>query len=76
MIENCFCTKSYQTNSKILYLNIDQRKFRSDVLKLVKKRAYVVSGTLDSFNKGKIKKSIISALNFKIVDNKIINYCT
>jgi len=65
-----------ETNSKILYLSIDQRKIRSDVLKLVEKRAYVVSGTLDSFTRGKIKKSIINALNFKIVDNKIMNYCT
>ena len=64
-----------KTNSKILYLNIDQRKIRSDVLKLVKKRAYVVSGTLDSFSVGKIKKSIINAQNFKIVDNKILDYC-
>jgi len=64
-----------KTDSKILYLNFDQRKIRPDVLKLLKKRAHVVNVNLSSLNDTKIKKAIVDAINFKIISKDILKLC-
>ena len=61
-----------RTNLKILYLNFNHRKLRGDVLRLVKKRAYVFNIDLKSINEKKINYALDKAYNFRILSKEII----
>lgn len=62
-----------QTNNKILYLDINQRLLDKKVIKLIRKRAYVVKCNLNKIKSEDIKKIINSAKSFRIKSFDILN---
>jgi len=63
------------SDAKILYLNIGRRKIKKEILKEIKKRAYVVNIDPYNINKEKIVYYINKAKSFKIKKNKVLEMC-
>ena len=63
-----------ETNKKILYLDINQRKINKNIMHLIKKRALVVKCDLNKTSSNKIKEFINQAYNFKIKNFDILNH--
>ena len=61
-----------RTNLKILYLNFNHRKIREDVLRLIKKRAYVFNIDLKNINEKKINFALKKAYNFRILSKEVV----
>jgi len=63
-----------ETNKKILYLDINQRKIKKNIMDLIKKRALVVKCDLNKTSSVKIKEIINKAYNFKIKNFDILKH--
>tara|TARA_B100001250_G_C19816678_1_gene798808 strand:+ start:6333 stop:7682 length:1350 start_codon:yes stop_codon:yes gene_type:complete len=62
-----------KTNKKILYFDIGQRPLKNNIIKLIKKRAFVVKCNLNLISLEKIAKKIELAKKFKIKNYDILN---